>query len=656
MRPDYIHNHVSAPTAIPYRPDIDGLRAIAVLSVIFFHAGFRWAPGGYTGVDVFFVISGYLITGIMRRQFHDGTFSLGRFYERRARRILPALLVVVASTLAACVAIMFTDDARVAARSAVSVLAFAANIVFWRGVDFGDVTTVNYFGRRLDEQPFLHTWSLGVEEQYYLLFPLTLLLIWRLRPALVMPALIAGGLASFALCVLLTPRSPGLAFYLLPTRIWELLAGGVLAWYRGPTGAPRWLQHLTPMAGLTAILLPVWIYDSDTAFPGAAAALPVLGTAALLWSAPGTAAGRVLSWPPLVFVGLISYSAYLWHQPLFALARYVRLTNELETTLTVGLCALTLLLAAASWRWVETPFRDRRRVSSSRLAWSAVLGTLLVAAPAAFLAFGADASRRSPAATNIVAQSVLSLFTDCNASRQVTRALGPGCLLDPSSAAAPSFLVVGDSHADALFPAFARMSRKTGQQGRLLQQLRCLPLLDVEAVPTGVPDCNRMQELALELVTSERLTSVFLVSRFSYFAGAPRIAERLERTIAAYADRGAIVYLLAQAPEQPAFNRGRYIRAVLAHRFRGRDASALVREQSVSRADHDRRQSAANALFAAHRHDPRVRLLDFTDVWCDETTCPVGTPEGPYYSDDHHPNSAGARMVGDALSQLRLSE
>jgi peptidoglycan/LPS O-acetylase OafA/YrhL len=242
---------------VPYRPDIDGLRAIAVLSVIFFHAGFLWAKGGFLGVDVFFVISGYLITGILLREQRDGSFSLARFYERRARRILPAPLLVIAATLVGCVLLMVAGDARVVARSAVAVLAFSANIMFWRGVDFGDVATVNYFGRRLHEQPLIHTWSLGVEEQYYLLFPLALLLVWRLRPQLVLPFLIAGTAASLLLSAWLTPRSPGMAFYLLPTRAWQLLAGGLVAWNAVKAAPSRnWKHELAAVAGLLLILVP----------------------------------------------------------------------------------------------------------------------------------------------------------------------------------------------------------------------------------------------------------------------------------------------------------------------------------------------------------------------------------------------------------------
>ena len=638
--------------SFPYRPDIDGLRAVAVLSVIVFHAGFRWAQGGFIGVDVFFVISGFLITGIVLRELQEGTFSLARFYERRARRILPALLVVVAVTLIACALVMFSRDLRVVARSAVAVLAFVPNVVFWRGVDFVDMTTINYFGRRLHEQPLLHTWSLGVEEQFYLLFPITLFAVWRLRRSLVLPALVAGAVISLALSAWLTPGSPGVAFYLLPARGFELLAGGLVAW-RGAAASPARgpMRDAAAAVGLALILAPTYLYDSRTPFPGIHAVAPVLGTVLLLRFGPGTVTGAALSWPPLVFVGLISYSAYLWHQPLFALARYISLADQLSTPATLALCATTLVLAAITWRLVETPFRNRRAVATRTLIWSGVLATMVVAIPAAMLAFGGNAGRRSPIAAGIVGQSVLSLYSDCNITLQPTRRLGLGCLLDPSSPAAPSFLVVGDSHSDALFPAFAKISRDTGRQGRLVQHFSCLPLLEIGDVPTAVPGCLDMRKQALAAVTEHRIGSVFLVSRFASYMPHDTLAPRLERTIAAYAERGAIVYLVAQAPEQPRFDFRRYLRAVLLHRYFGADATLPLRQQTVSRAEHDRLQAHVVAAFAPYRNDPRVRVVDFTPVLCDDQTCALGTTREPYYLDDHHLNATGAVLVSDAIAR-----
>ena len=625
-----------------------------MVGVILFHAGFQWIRGGYIGVDVFFVISGYLITGILLRELRDGTFSLARFYERRARRILPALLLVLAVTLALCALIMFPRDLRVTARSAVGVLAFAANFLFWRGTDFVDMTLINYFGIRLHEQPLIHTWSLGVEEQYYLLFPVTLLAVWRFRRNWVWPVLIAGTVASFALSAWLTPRSPGVAFYLLPARMWQLLAGGLLAWQASRDTPPltSGIREAMAVAGLAVILIPMAIYDSTTPFPGIHAAAPVIGTMLLIRYAPGSAVGRLLSLRAMVFIGLISYSAYLWHQPLFALARYTSLTGEMDTAAALGLSALTLLLAAATWRFVETPFRDRRRVPARVLAWSSVAGLAAVAAPAAMLAFGGDAGRRTPIATNIVGQSALALFSDCNITLQPTRALGLGCLLDPSSEAPPSFLVVGDSHADALFPAFAKISRDTGRQGRLLQNFSCPPVLERSDSSFGTPACHDMHERALAEVAQHRIRTVFLVSRFAHeYMPWDVFARRLDSTIATYAKLGATVHIVLQAPEQPYYERHAYARALVQQRLLGIDASPVVRRQSVSRAEHERRQAVVNKVFAAYRGDPRVRFVDFTAVLCDEAQCAVGTTATPYYVDDHHLNATAAALVSGAIAE-----
>ena len=632
-----------------YRADIDGLRAVAVLSVIFFHAEFPWARGGFSGVDVFFVISGYLITGIVRRELDAATFSFARFYERRARRILPALLLVTATTLAACLMLMLPADLPPVGRSAVSVLAFSANIAFWRGVDFGDLTLVNYFGRRLHEQPLVHTWSLGVEEQYYLLFPLSLFLVWRLRRSLMMPALVAGTLVSLALSVALTPGSPGVAFYLLPTRAWELLAGGLMSRYGGSGSSTSLVREAAAAFGFALVLSAVFVFDSSTPFPGYAAALPVSGAALLLAYAPGSRTGAFLSLRPLVFVGLISYSAYLWHQPLFALARYVSLNGELDRAVASILCVATMMLAAVSWRYVETPLRDSRIISRRRLVVSLIVATLVVAVPASIFAFGGFGKRRTPIATNILGQAFISLFGDCTVTSPFNR-LGVGCLLDPSSPAPPAFLVVGDSHAGSLLPAFMKISQETGVQGRLMDLSACSPLAEVTAVPTSTPACLLTRERALRMVADEHIGAVFLVSRFSFSYGEPGTLDaRLARTIDAYSQRGAIVHLVQQAPEQPRFVRRAYLRAMLGQRFLGRDASSAIDAMTVTRAEHDRQQALVRAAFERYRGDARVRLVDFSDALCDDARCALGSIAEPYYNDEQHLTAAGALLVSPAI-------
>jgi peptidoglycan/LPS O-acetylase OafA/YrhL len=635
---------------IPYRPDIDGLRAVAVLAVIFFHAGFGWASGGYIGVDVFFVISGFLITGIILREQRDGTFSLARFYERRARRILPALLLVLGATLLASSIVMFTHDRHIVARSAVSVLAFAANFLFWGGVDFGSFATLNYFQRTIHDQPLAHTWSLGVEEQYYLLFPLALVSILHLPAAAVRRTLMAATLASFAACAFYTPLYQSTAFYLLPTRIWELLAGGFVAWYGAPSTTSRWRQESLAGLGALLVLAPIYVYDEHSPFPGIHAAAPVVGAALLIRHATGTVTSRALASRPLVFIGLISYSAYLWHQPLFAVARYLDLSRPLGLTATIGLCLLTLLMAAATWLWIETPFRDRRRVGGRTLVWSVGLATVAVAAAASVWAFAGNAGRRSPITANVVGQAVLSLFTDCNFATQPTRRFGTGCLLDPSSAAAPSFLVLGDSHADAMFPAFARISRDSGRQGLLMFHLACPSLIHLNGAPAGVEGCVRMQLAALDAVTRDGIRDVFLVARFTNYEPLSLFPARVEKTVATYAERGATLYIVAQLPEQPHFDPRRWARQRLWSRFGAGDPAAIVRSQSASRAEHEAQRGYAKSVWDKYLDDPRVRIIDVTSVFCDAQSCPAGTAAGPFYADDDHVNADGALRASQGIA------
>jgi peptidoglycan/LPS O-acetylase OafA/YrhL len=638
-----------------YRPDIDGLRAVAVLGVIFFHAGFSWIRGGFVGVDVFFVISGYLITGILIRELRQDTFSLARFYERRARRILPALLVVLAATLASCALIMFPHDQRAVARSAVGVIAFAANFLFWRGLDFIDATLVNYFGRRIHEQPLIHTWSLGVEEQYYLLFPAALLIVWRLKRAWLLPVLLAGTLGSLMVSAVLTPRSPGAAFYLLPSRIWELLAGGLLAWWAArPETVPasRVVREWVAATGLVLIVVAMAVFDSRTPFPGVYALAPVVGAALVIHSAPGTLAGRLLSLPAVVFIGLISYSAYLWHQPLFALARYVNLTDEMDPIALLPLCVLTLILAAITWRFVETPFRDRQQVSNRALWTACGIGVLVIAVSAAVLGFGGVGGRRSPIATGIVGQSILALFTDCNPDLQPTRRLGAGCLLNPSSAAPPTFLVLGDSHGDALYSAFARFSHDTGHQGRLIQHFGCSPLFETTE-PNVMTGCRFTLRQADDVIEAHQIKRVIVVSRFAHAEYLPResFARRFEKMVARFAERGIMVYVVRQAPEHPRFDRREYLRALLRRRFFRVDATSEIARMSVTRAEHDHHQAFVNGVFANYRDDPRVRFVDFTSTLCNDATCLLGTPSTSYYRDKDHMSDSGARFVSDTITR-----
>ena len=346
-----------------YRREIDGLRAVAVLPVILFHAGFEVFRGGFVGVDEFFVISGYLITTIILAELEQGRFSIANFYERRARRILPALFLVMLACLPFAWLWLLPSDMQGFLQSVVAVCVFASNFLFWR--------ESGYFDAAAELKPLLHTWSLAVEEQYYVLFPLVLLLCWKLGKRWILVLLGLGFAASLGLAHWAVQATPGAAFYLLPTRGWELLIGAFAAFYLAWPQRPavgRLFGEVGGWLGLAMILYAVFAFSKATPFPGLHALVPTLGTLlVILFACPRTLVGRLIGSPVLVGVGLISYSAYLWHQPVFAFARH-RSLSEPGPVVFLLLSALTLGLAYLSWRYVEAPFRDKSRFDRRRVA------------------------------------------------------------------------------------------------------------------------------------------------------------------------------------------------------------------------------------------------------------------------------------------------
>lgn len=386
---------------LQYRPEIDGLRAIAVLPVMFFHAGFATFSGGFVGVDIFFVLSGYLITSIIVGEAEQGRFSLLRFYERRARRILPPLLLVVAATIPFAYFWMTRQQWHDYAESLVGVATFSSNILFWLQTD--------YFATVSELKPLLHTWSLAVEEQFYIIFPLLVMLMMRVKRTALLPVFIVIALASLGWSEYAARTYASANFYLLPSRAWELLAGSCCAlWLRhaamiqsAETGVsaedmqtPRWhvlnipdaVQHILAISGIVMIIIAIMAFDSATPFPSLYALLPVCGTMALiLFLQPDFWLTRLLGIRPLVAIGLISYGAYLWHQPVLA---FYRLTNFVHDPVMLSLMLLiSLMLAAFSYWLVEQPVRYsllKKRPVALFLALSATC--LLVMAAIGFAA------------------------------------------------------------------------------------------------------------------------------------------------------------------------------------------------------------------------------------------------------------------------------
>lgn len=425
-----------------YRPDIDGLRALAVVPVVLFHAGFSWCSGGYVGVDVFFVISGYLITSIILSDLDLERFSIVRFYERRIRRIFPALFTVIAFCIAAGFIVMTPADYRNLGQSVIAAVFFVSNIFFWRDTGYFDIPS--------GEKPLLHTWSLSVEEQFYLLYPLLMIFATRFGPRA--RNWIMGGIAasSFLVAAVFVYVKPSAIFYLGPPRAWELIVGGLIAMGALPSSDRRMVNSAASGLGLVLIGAPVALYSSSTTFPGLAALPPVLGAALIIWSGLGerTFVHQVLSTNPFALLGKASYSLYLWHFPLLVFASYCYL-GKLSASASSAVCVLAVAISFVSLNFVERPFRFPSKGETVR--WpvvGSVLGMLSVCSAGVVIVLAGGLPGRMDAA----AQSYLQAEADkdrhhmeCLTLEAVVIRPQDACRLGVSGAQ-PQAILWGDSH------------------------------------------------------------------------------------------------------------------------------------------------------------------------------------------------------------------
>ena len=527
-----------------YRPDVDGLRAVAVLSVVFCHAGFN-CPGGYIGVDVFFVISGYLIAGLILKELRQGTFTLANFWERRVRRILPALAVVLAATFVAGWFILMPQDFAAFGKSVIGLGLLASNVQFWR--------SINYFNDSAEEMPLLHTWSLSVEEQFYIFVPVFLLLLAKrsqLQRAFVL--LLAAAVLSFGLSVYWTHRHASANFYLLPTRAWELFAGALLACSAPCALRKRWVTELLALLGLALIIVPCFVYDSKTPFPGLTALPPVLGTALLIWVGSSSTGfsriGQILASKPVVFVGLISYSLYLWHWPLFSFARYLSVKAP-TAEVWWSLIALSMVLATLSWRFVETPFRQRKVLNArpQLFAATAVLFVAMLGAGAVMFKSRGFDGRVGSLTRNLIETGKF----DQSYVRELEAKHIPDAMVRLGQTnVAPAVLIWGDSHAMAILPAIDAVCKETGNAAVAATHAGTPPVigyfsrnqwgLNEESLPFNAA--------VMDYVKRSNVRAVILVSYWSMHSEVAEFQAALLKTVEELRAAGAAVYLMRDVP------------------------------------------------------------------------------------------------------------
>ncbi len=651
--------------AASYRSDIDGLRAVAVLAVVFFHYGLDILGGGYLGVDIFFVISGYLITNIIVRELAVGEFSVARFYERRFRRILPALVVVQAVCLLVGYFLLSPAAVRDLGQSAVASALFSSNILFY--LESG------YFERAAELKPLLHTWSLAVEEQFYIFFPLLLMLIARVGARRYARWLIPLAALSLALCLYLTKYEPSAAFYLLPARAWELLTGSFLALGVLPAPTQRGRRELCASLGALMIAVGILGFSPERVTPGVAAILPTFGTALVLYAGAGgkTWVFNFLSLRPLVFVGLISYSLYLWHWPIITYLKIVLITPPSDFSLLLA-GGLSFLLAGLSWKFVETPFRRKSLLAlqPALFSVSAAVSLSIVAVGAALvMSRGFHRETAAEIASSKADEAVWNHWKACVSAAGRTGTGESLCDLGLRNGN-PTFLLWGDSHAQALAAAVDMSAAKARLNGKFAAAAACPPLLDINR--TDRRSCNKFNEKVMDIVAeSAHIELVILAARWPLLVTGARYKQEsgdpvelisaltnavgeesnfdlfdagLRRTVDRLRSLGKRVIIVNTVPEV-GFD---VPNAQFMARIRGLDVNELIAPTTLEYRERGREVEQILSELAAQGLVERVAP---DGLLCGSTYCRVAVAGRPLYRDDDHLSVFGTEFVAAAFDK-----
>ena len=645
-----------------YRPDIDGLRAVAVSSVVLGHAHVPGFAGGYVGVDVFFVISGVLITRLIVDDLDRGTFSFADFYERRVRRILPALIVMLAVTMAMGWFLLMPDEYRSLGRNTIAVLLFVSNFAFWRDV--------GYFAPAASEMPLLHTWSLAVEEQFYLVFPVLLLVLartWPKQRMLVIAGLAVASFTAAEVCLQVYPRA---AFYVSPMRMWELLAGSLLALGGSTVTLSTLAANGMALLGIAGVLSPLFLYSDTTPFPALAALPPVLGAVAVMLAGAtrNNAVSKLLSIGPVVYLGRISYSLYLWHFPLLAFAAYAS-TTRVPLVMALGIVCVAVAIASLSYHLVETPYRNRRLLT--RQSVFALAGAACAMAGAfaalAFLGDGLPGRFTGAAAAALVAQGDYNADRyDCFARERSRTTVATGCPIGETGQPL-GFALWGDSHAEALRSGFAEVAKEMSIAGVYLGADGCPALMGLshsrEAYCAEVND-----EILASLTAAGSPKTVILAARWPLwvqgisYGAEPRapihfkrpdhdevenaaaqvalIESALRDTVARLQAAGKVVVLIGPVPEM-----GNDVpRAYFFGRANQSSGGGIPRK------DFDERAASSIALLERVAAVQGTALIYPHTALCNATRCRSVIDGKIVYHDDDHLSRTGSRLLAPVLA------
>jgi len=668
---------------LSYRSDIDGLRAVAVLSVVLYHLDHRLAPGGYIGVDIFFVISGYLIGAILLKEFEAGTFSFAQFFERRIRRLFPAYFVMALATASVAWFVLAPEAYRQFGQSLFAATIFTSNILFYK--------EAGYFDRTSEEKPLLHTWSLAVEEQFYIIVPIVMAIIYFLvkdnarRAVVWFAALIT--VVSFALSVIALSWDASAVFYLFPFRAWELAIGVLLSTGIAPALKNARMANLTSALGALLIAIAIIFYTQSTPFPGAAALLPCIGSALILYAGEQhqPLVSRGLSIKPVVWVGLVSYSMYLWHWPVILLSEQGFL---FERTLgsTIIIVVVIGIATYLSYRFVETPIRHARKSLPQKPLFmtAAMLSALLITIGAGLHVSHGVPARLSPEATKFAAASsdFRHHMTDCRDAENDRLPGIPNCLIGARTGE-PTMLVWGDSHVLAFHDGIDTVMRENNVAGYYVQTTGCPPLIGLgkdekSRANRQDEECRQTNEKMEEYLSGDRFSAfdkVLLVGRWAYYANGSGVGldantkielvpfrdglnadsqidiltSAFEITVAALNKQNRIVYILEQPPEIAEFDPRRITVSLMRGAKKLTDFTNLT---DVSIEEVEARQGEISAVFEDLESRQLITYLSTHEKFCNKNKCSVLTDGLPRMIDNNHVTVAGSLIAMSSFAPI----
>lgn len=674
-----------------YRPYIDGLRALAVFPVVLFHAKFPWFEGGFIGVDIFFVISGFLITSIILKEKKNNKFSLFKFYLRRIRRIIPALFFVTLFTIPMAVYLMPASDLKSFSESVFSVIFFVSNFFFW--------TQGGYFGTASELQPLLHTWSLGVEEQFYIFFPIFLIFFWKFKKSYLISTIIVGSILSLLMSQMggnfkymnlssIYPffklpfewfwQAGSASFYLPFGRVWVLMIGSLIAFYFQKNRIiEKPINNFYSLIGLLLIIFSIIFFSENIQYPSIFTLPPAIGTALIIiFSTKNTHLNKILSNRILVNLGLISFSFYLWHQPLLAFARIYFVSN-FNLVLSVLIIILSLIFSYFSWKYIEQPFRKQNKISNTKLLtyfFSFFLAIFLLSN----LLFFKNLSLTSTILPKKISQSMqfLDAKQNCVDIKFAHQDNTEKWFCEIGSDNKPiSFAVIGDSHALAFKPVLNAVALEKDLKGILTGFSGCIPFLEIYTVRGDQVerDCKKLNEKFFNYVKLNKIKKVFLVARWTYYTDGNYDSSNfshiskfsnfssnkknsrhafvygLKKTLEKYEEIGLKIIFLHQVPMQLFSSKNIYAKAIKKDKLNYQN---YLYNFSVDYKKHLSFQKFVRDTVDSIDKNLAFQQVKFDSFFCDKQKCLVGTKEGSFYRDSHHLSIFGSLKLKDRIKKF----